>query len=389
MTMPASRSILYGSALALLSSTSAFAVDAEPFAERLTAVLEKQNLSIAYAGAKERGDDVVLNDVTFSVDDTSVNAGDLLFEGVKGSREEGYEITRFSTDLERDNASSGWKIDDFVLEGIEIAGADQSSTTPTSSDLYFERATLGEVQVTEGGEVSFSLTGSQIDNAFSNDGVLTSQFDLGNFMIKPAIGEDEPSLVTKLDYEEMRGSASGKASWNSRTGQLEIDQVKLAVDDAGTLTFSESLSGYTPDFIQSAMQLQQRMADKPDNTEAWTAGILGLISQLSLGELELSYEDASLVERLLGHYAELGGQSPEQLVATLDAMVPAMLAGLQNEEMQNEIASAVSRFLKDPQSITISIDPTKPVPAPQILGAALGAPATLPDILNLGVTANQ
>ncbi|UIJ73325.1 hypothetical protein [Aurantimonas sp. HBX-1] len=389
MIMPRTLPILYGSAIALLSSTSAFAVEAEPFAERLSAVLEKQNLSIDYAGAEERGDDVVLSDVTFSVDGTSVEAGDLLFEGVTGSREEGYEIKRFSTDLERDNAASGWKVDDFTLESIDIAGSDPASTTPTSSDLYFESATLGGVQVTESGKVSFSLTGAEIDNAFSDKGVLTSNFDLGNFMMKPAIGEDEPSLVTKLDYEELRGSASGKASWDSQTGELKIDQVQLAVEDAGTLTFSESISGYTPDFIQSAMQLQQRMADKPDNTEAWTAGILGLISQLKLGELELSYEDASLVDRLLSHYAELGNQSVEQLVATLDTMVPAMLAGFQNEEMQNDIAAAVSRFLKDPQSITISIDPTEPVPAPQILGAALGAPATLPGILNLDVTANQ
>ncbi|MEF2551703.1 hypothetical protein VQ042_10075 [Aurantimonas sp. A2-1-M11] len=132
------------------------------------------------------------------MDDTSVKAGDLLFEGVTGSREEGYAIRRFSTDLERANASSGWKIDDFVLEGVEIAGADQSSTTPTSSDLYFERATLGEAQVTEGGEVSFSLTGSKIDNVFSDNGVLTSQFDLGNFMVKPGVGEDEPSAPATL-----------------------------------------------------------------------------------------------------------------------------------------------------------------------------------------------
>jgi hypothetical protein len=131
------------------------------------------------------------------------------------------------------------------------------------------------------------------------------------------------------------------------------------------------------------------MANQPDNSEAWTAATLGLISQLNLASLDITYEDASLAGRILEHYASLSGQSREQLVATLDGMLPPMLGGLQNQELQNEIAAAVSRFLKDPSSISLSLDPAQPVPAPQIVGAALGAPATLPDILNLSVTAGQ
>lgn len=389
MTMRATKSIICSSALVLMGSTSAFAVDAEPFAERLTTILEKQNLSMAHEGAEERDDDIVLKDVTFTVGDSSVEAGDLLFEDVTGSAEEGYEIARFATDIERDTGASSWKVEDFVLEGVELAGTDQASTVPTSSELYFERAALDAVEVTNDGEVSLTLDEAEIRNEFNDAGLLTSQFDLGGFTMKPGVGEESETLAEKLGYEEVRGTVSGGGSWNSQNGDLEIEEVRLSVDEAGTLTFSESITGYTPDFIQSALQLQERMEGQPDNSEAWTAAVLGLISQLNLSGLEISYEDASLTDRLLTHYAELSGQSSEQLVATLDGMLPPMLAGLQNEALQNEIATAVSRFLNDPQSISISLDPAQPIPAPQILGAALGAPATLPDILGLSVTSPE
>jgi hypothetical protein len=387
--MRATQSIICSSALLLMGSTSVLAVEAQPFAERLSSILEKQNLSIAYTGAEERGDDVVLEGVTFSVGDESVEAGDLVFEGVTGSQEEGYEITRFSTELERDTGASSWSVQGFVLEGVELAGTRQSSTVPTASEIYWERATLDEMQTTNDGEVAFRLNGAEISNEFGDGEILTTRFDLGTFTITPGAGEEAETFAEKLDYDELSGTLTGGGSWNAQTGDLEIEQVKLSLEDAGTLTFSESITGYTPDFIQSVVQLQERMANQPDNSEAWTAATLGLISQLNLANLEVTYEDASLTDRILEHYASLSGQSREQLVATLEGMLPPMLGGLQNQELQNEIATALSRFLKDPTSISLSLDPAQPVPAPQILGAALGAPATLPDILNLSVTAGE
>ena len=41
------------------------------------------------------------------------------------------------------------------------------------------------------------------------------------------------------------------------------------------------------------------------------------------------------------------------------------------------------------KSLSVSIDPETPVPAMQIMGAAMGAPQTLPQVLSLEVTAND
>ena len=81
--------------------------------------------------------------------------------------------------------------------------------------------------------------------------------------------------------------------------------------------------------------------------------------------------------------------TPQQLISQVEAMVPAALAQLQNPEFQKQATDAVSTFLKDPKSLSVSIDPETPVPAMQIMGAAMGAPQTLPQVLSLQVTAND
>ncbi len=53
------------------------------------------------------------------------------------------------------------------------------------------------------------------------------------------------------------------------------------------------------------------------------------------------------------------------------------------------VAGEVKAFLANPDNITILLKPGAPVPVAQLLGAASQAPHAIPDILKIGVTANQ
>lgn len=66
-----------------------------------------------------------------------------------------------------------------------------------------------------------------------------------------------------------------------------------------------------------------------------------------------------------------------------------MMAQLNLPELQSQVSSAVNAFLDNPKSLTISAEPEKPVPFPTIMGAALGAPNTVPSVLGVKVTAND
>ena len=48
----------------------------------------------------------------------------------------------------------------------------------------------------------------------------------------------------------------------------------------------------------------------------------------------------------------------------------------------------MTTFLNDPQALSITIAPENPIAATQIMGAAMGAPQTLPKVLSLTVDAN-
>ena len=70
-------------------------------------------------------------------------------------------------------------------------------------------------------------------------------------------------------------------------------------------------------------------------------------------------------------------------------MVPIMMAQLNVPDLQNQVSAAVTKFLDDPKSIEIKAAPASPVAAPMIMGAAMGAPQTLPQVLGVSVNANQ
>ena len=71
------------------------------------------------------------------------------------------------------------------------------------------------------------------------------------------------------------------------------------------------------------------------------------------------------------------------------AMVPIMLGQANLGAFANEVSAAVNTYIDDPNSLTISATPEKPVPFPMIMGAAMGAPDTLPKVLGAKVTAND
>jgi len=73
----------------------------------------------------------------------------------------------------------------------------------------------------------------------------------------------------------------------------------------------------------------------------------------------------------------------------LKGMTPLMLAQYNVPELQNMVSAAVNTYLDKPGSFTITAEPANAVPFPMIMGAAMGAPNTLPKVLGVKVTAND
>ncbi|MCQ0989193.1 hypothetical protein [Jiella marina] len=379
----------------LLMSTSAFAADAEAFAERLKAVAGKQNFTLTYDSAVSEGDNVILQGVSGApTGESAEEIGDVTFENVTGSTADGWRVERIPVqDIDVTEDGMRTTISGISIEGVELLPEGARSDMPAVkqvSELYFERAGVESVTVEKDGQQVFDLSGVKVENTIADDGTFSSDMDLGTFNVDFTTADPEAAkTMTELGYETLSGTIKGSSSWDPTSGSIDLDPFEIDVENVGNLSFTFDMSGYTPAFIQSMQQISQQMAQNPEGNQNSGMAMMGLMSQLSIGSADLTFTDDSLTNKLLDYYAGQQGQTREQLVQMISGMAPMMLAQLQNPEFQQKVNDAVSSFLQDPQSISISIDPESPVPAMQIVGAAMGAPQTLPQVLSLDVTANE
>lgn len=392
MTAMITKRIVISLGLLLAGSTSVLAVDAKAFADRLKDVAAKNAVPLAFSAAEAEGENVILKGLILGEGENAAKMGDVTFEGVTGSTAEGWNVATIPfADV---NTSEGTKkavVTGMAIEGFRIAGTEGASTLPGEGQMFFDSASVESVAISEGDKQLFTLSGTDLTNSVAADsGAITSTFALGDFNLDfAAMPADETTKTMQdLGYPQLAGSSSMEMSWSPKSGELTLDPFEISVENAGDFSIAYQLNGYTPAFAKSLAQIQEQMATNPEGSEAAGMAIIGLVSQLSVASVEIDYTDASLTGKLLDYFAKQNGQTRDELVAGLTGMLPAMLGMLQNPEFQTEVTTAVETFLKDPKSLTIAIAPDAPIAATQIIGAAMGAPQTLPTVLQLEVKAN-
>ena len=392
MISPASQRIVAGLALMLLGSTSALAADAQAFADRLKAVATESGATLNFASAESAGENVVVKGVTVGAGAEATPLGDITFENVTGSNAEGWKSTRIPiADVDKTNENKKAVVTGAVVEGFQLAGTEGTSKLPGEAQYFFDSAAVESVKISEGGKDLFSLSGTSLTNSVeAGSGKISTAFTLGDFALDfAAMPADETTkMMQDLGYPQLSGSSSIASSWDPKSGELSLDPFEVTLEDAGQFSFDFQLNGYTPAFSKSLQQIQKQMASDPAGAENSGMAIIGLISQLSIASLNLGFTDDSLTGKLLDFYSKQGGQTRDQLIAGITGMLPGVLGSLQNPEFQTEVTTAVDTFLKDPKSITIGANPDSPVAATALMGAAMGAPQTIPTVLQLEVTAN-
>jgi hypothetical protein len=117
--------------------------------------------------------------------------------------------------------------------------------------------------------------------------------------------------------------------------------------------------------------------------------MMGLLQQLTFNSASIRFDDASITKRVLDYVGAQQGVTGDQLAQSLKGMVPILVAQMKMPDLQNQISTAVSAFLDNPKNLEIKAAPASPVAVPMIMGAAMGAPQTLPQVLGVNVTANQ
>ena len=254
--------------------------------------------------------------------------------------------------------------DRFQLENLSFAGEGVSFAMP-SLDSFVERDADGN------------------PNRF-----VTPDFSM-TLSADPAAGEAGSELagvLGSIGFETLELKGAGVSTYDAATDTLEYsaDDNYLALTDGFTLRYGGKFEGYNEYARSFANMDMDEMAGAPDQQI-----MLDAVSNLILHDFTLVLDDQSMVDRVFNLVAAQSGEDPaalRQQAIAMTAMAPMMAAGAGVDmEIVTEATTAVSEFLQEPGTLTITLAPAEPISAATF--ADIEDPSQITkDMLGLSVT---
>jgi hypothetical protein len=145
------------------------------------------------------------------------------------------------------------------------------------------------------------------------------------------------------------------------------------------------MEGMTPQAL--AMLELMGSGDIPNSA---LSPLLAQLTQVTISDFEIRYDDAGGTAGLLGFVAAMEGASAEEVRAELLGAAEVALATVEDPAQRDQIMAALQAFLADPQSLVVRADPPVPVSLADVYLIGNGLPGLLigPFILNVSVEAN-
>ena len=388
------RTLLAGAALATLASP-AFALDGADLLAKLNATYATSGVTVTSSNVAVDGSTVTLEGAELKAtgSEAPLKLGTVTMEGVEGADDGGYTIETVSfEDINVTEPDTTVSAKDISVSGVSIPGKVVPGTL--DSLMMYESATTGPVSVTAKGKEVFSMSGVEANlSRMDDDAGLEFDATLSDLKADLSTVEDPKTkdALDTLGIHSLEGEVTMSGSWELASGKLAVDEYAFDFKDIGRLNLSLAFSGYTLDFLKNVQEALKTAEANPNKDEANAAmgmAMMGLVQQLTFNNASITFEDASITKKLLDYAGKEQGVTGDQLAQSLKGMVPLMIAQLNMPDLQNQISAAVNTYLDDPKSLKISAEPKEPVPFPMIMGAAMGAPQTIPQVLGVSVTAN-
>lgn len=385
--------------LALASTTflafagSALALEGDAFLAAINKTYEAGGAKITAENVEVDGADVVMTGLTYTppgAEAKPVKVGDVNFTGVEEDEDGGYTIENVTfPDINTTDKETTFTATGLSLSGVYLPADPAEKSIDTLAP--FESANAGKVTVSEKGKEVFSMESVEATATVRDDetGVDYSWKAIGmKADLSQSPDPKTKDAVEKLGLQTLEGDFEIGSSWTLDKGTMAIDAISFDFKNVGKLKIATSISGLTLDLIKKLEETSKQMND-PATKDAAGLQLMGLMQQLTFDSAEIRFDDASITKRALDYAGQQQGVTGQQLADSLKAMAPMMLAQLNVPELQNAVATAVSTYLDDPKSLTISAKPSAPVAFPMIMGAAMGAPNTIPQMLGVKVSAND
>ncbi|MDH4440786.1 MAG: hypothetical protein QE284_10420 [Rhizobium sp.] len=396
---------LHHSTRILLAGAALCGLTAQAYALDGADLLKKINTSYAAGGAaitadsiEVSGEDVVLKGVKFGLQaepgKTPLTLDELTLQGVTEEDGGAYYIERIDfPEVNMTEEKSTFSVSDLYLAGVYVPGDDKAEGI--DSLMFYEEAHSGPVKVTVDGKPVFSMGEATGTMSLSDDEKTISFEGSATGVNADLTTVEDPKgkeTIEALGLQTLNGNLNMSGSWEVETGTIDVEDYSIDFANVGKLSMSFGVSGYTLDLVKQMQEQARTMQAQPQNEQAQQAtglAMLGLVQQLSLINAKIRFDDAGITKRGLDYAGKTQGADGAQMGQMIKGMVPLLLAQAKLGALQNEVSAAVNAYIDDPKALTIIAAPANPVAFPMIVGAAMGAPETIPALIGVKVTAND
>lgn len=265
-------------------------------------------------------------------------------------------------------------------EGVTLLTAAQIPPvkSPGTTISLFNRLSAEDTVVSPDNGVPITIRDLRVENTAFTDTFPTAvkMSATGIQVPTEALDDEGRQRLKSIGYDSLTFGVEASSNWDAATGTLTLPSVALSGASMGRLDFSAVLGGVTADNVRAAQ------SGDPQT-------VMGMLQNMTIQSAKLRFDNQSIVERLIDYSAKDQGVSRDVLVGQMTAALPMLLQPLQNAAFSDEVSKAIGDFLRQPRSLTVRIAPQNPTPLFQIIGLAAMAPQTIPQALQISITANE
>jgi len=370
-----------------LSGALAFEPTGSDVADAFLTLLETEDGTVeSYASATETGDGFVIENlrvVSEGNDNAVVTIARTVLEDGEVLSNGRLSLGAMSMDtLELTSNDGGMTIGSLAATEVVLPSPEEASnmTDLTVDGPVYKSVDVQTINVTaeDGNTVAIGRVAATVDEMVDDMPTAGSLAVEGITIDAASLSDGDAQEFRKLGYETVTLNVTAEGKWDPETAEVDLSTVSISGEEVGTLALSLSLGGITKELIEQLDAAQ----DSPEEAMALLQGVL-------VNGMTIDLTNDSLVDRVLDQQAEEAGMDRTAYVSQMTAALPLMLGMLQNPDFQQEVATAVTTFLTDPQSLNVAAAPGNPVPVAQIMGTVMMAPQALPQMLGVSITANQ
>lgn len=383
-----------GNVSLFLKSASVGPLKARQFPNNITSVFDKSSLDTSYLQNNTSEAQILANYIreAFLLEDAQISDLKALYSRNDGQMEATVRAAEIGN-------LSATHIDHFTIDAAKISDASGSIAVnrakiedvniplrPTSTtDEVHAAQSMNEVIPTVGNIVAEGLEAKLagvfaaleklsirmsyfIDSTPTN---IKAKIDHLAFPVAqiPELGPRQ--VLSDLGYEKIDLSAELSGSWQDAASAIAFDLFQISGAEMGSLKLSGSLTGITRKSI-----------------EAPASSLMAEIAAGGLQNFRLSFENHSLVDRLIAQAAKANNKSPEELKRLLSANMPALMSQISSPAIRSKFIFAAVSFVNNPKIFELISGTTAVTPIRQIT-EALSAPYKLPSVLDLDASANE